>query len=51
MQDNPQGPSNKIKTKLINRLKRVKSQIGLDNNSYRAMYPMGYGAPKFYGLH
>ena len=46
----PRDPANKIKPKLINILKRIKSQTGLDNNIYRAMYPMGYGAPKFYGL-
>ena len=44
------NPTNKIKTKLINILKRVKCQTGLDNNTYRAMYPMGCGIPKFYCL-
>ena len=43
-------PTNKMKTKLINILQRVKSQTGLDNTTYKAMYPMGCGAPKFYGL-
>ena len=38
------------KTKLINILKRVISQTGLDINTYMAMYSMGCGAPKFYGL-
>ena len=28
----------------------VKNQTGLDNNTYKAMYPMGCSAPKFYGL-
>ena len=46
----PRNPTNKIKNKLINILKRVKSQTGLDSNTYKAMYPMGCGAPKFYGL-
>ena len=46
----PRDPMNKIKTKLINRLKRVKSQTGLDNNTYKAMYLRGCRAPKFYGL-
>ena len=41
----PRGPTNKIKTKLINILKRVKIQTGLDNNTYKAMYPMGCGTP------
>ena len=43
-------PTNKIKPKLINILKRVKNQTGLDNNIYKAMYPTGCGDPKFYGL-
>ena len=46
----PKDPTNKIKIKLIKILKRVKSQTGLDNNIYKAMYPMCCGAPKFYGL-
>ena len=32
-------PTNTIKNKLINILKRVKSQIGLNNQTYKAMYP------------
>ena len=43
-------PTNKMKNKLINILNRVKSQTGLDNSTYRAMYPMGCRAPKFYDL-
>ena len=43
-------PTNKIKTKLINIHKMVKSQTGLDNNTYRAVYPIVCGSPKFYGL-
>ena len=46
----PKDPTNKIKTKLINILKRVKSQIGLDNNTFKAMYLMGCGTPKFYDI-
>ena len=46
----PRDPTNKIKVKLINILKRVKNQTGLDNNTYKAMYLMGCGAPKLYGL-
>ena len=37
-------PTNKIKTKLINILKSIKSQTGLDNNTHKAMYPTGCGA-------
>ena len=45
-----QDPSNSIKNKLITILKRVKSQTGLSNQTYKAMYPMGCVPPKFYGL-
>ena len=46
----PQDPTNTIKNKLINILKRVKSQTGLSNQTYKAMYPTGCVPPKFYGL-
>ena len=46
----PSDPTNKIKTKLINTLKRVKNQTGLDNSTYKAMYPNGCGTPKYYGF-
>ena len=46
----PQDPTNTIKNKLINILKRVKSQTGLNNQMYRTMYPTGCVPPKFYGL-
>ena len=36
-----QDPTNSIKNKLISILKRVKSQTGLSNQTYKAMYPMG----------
>ena len=42
----PRDPNNKIKTKLVSIVKRVKSQSGLDHNTYMAMYPMGCGLPK-----
>ena len=42
----PRDPTNKIKAKLINILKRVKNQTGLDNNTCKVMYPMGCGAPQ-----
>ena len=45
-----QDPTNTIKNKLINILKRVKNQTGLDNSTYKAMYPTGCVSPKFYGL-
>ena len=43
-------PTISIKNKLINILKRVKNQIGLDSNTYKSMYPTGCVPPKFYGL-
>ena len=38
-------PTNGIKNKLITILKRVKSQTGLSNQTYKAMYPMGCVPP------
>ena len=46
----PRDPTNTIKNKLINILKRVKSQTGLSIQTYKAMYPTGCVPPKFYGL-
>ena len=43
-------PTNSIKNKLINILKRVKGQKGLDSNTYKSMYPTGCVPPKFNGL-
>ena len=43
-------PTNSIKNKLINILKRVKSQPGLYSNTYKSMYPTDCVPPKFYGL-
>ena len=45
-----QDPTNTIKNKLIHILKRVKIQTGLNNQTYKAMYPTGCVPPKFYGL-
>ena len=46
----PQDPTNTIKNKLINILKRAKNQTGLSNLTYKAMYPTGCVPPKVYGL-
>ena len=46
----PWDPTNTIKNKLINILKRVKNQTGLDNVTYKSMYPTGCVPPKFYGF-
>ena len=43
-------PTSSIKNKLINILKRVKNQSGLDSNTYKSMYPTGCVPPKSYGL-
>ena len=43
-------PTNSIKNKLINILKRVKTKTGLDSNTYKSMYSTGCVPPKFYGL-
>ena len=43
-------PTNSIKNKLINILKRVKTKTGLDSNTYKSMNPTGCVTPKFYGL-
>ena len=40
-----QDPTNTIKNKLINILKRGKSQTGLSNQMYKAMYPSGCVPP------
>ena len=46
----PRNSTNKIKAKLITILRKVTNQTGLDNNTYKYMYPMGCRVPKFYGL-
>ena len=43
-------PTNKQKNKLIQLLKKIKSEGGINDESYRKMYPTGAGIPKFYGL-
>ena len=45
----PQDPTNTIKNKLINILKRVKNQTDLDV-TYKSIHPTGCVPPKFYGL-
>ena len=46
----PRDLTNKIQAKLITILRKVKNQTGLDNNTYKYMYPMGYIVPIFYEL-
>ena len=43
-------PTNKLKNKLINMLRKIKADTGMQENTYRKMYPTGATSPKFYGL-
>ena len=43
-------PTNKYKNKLINLLKTIKSEGGMNNNTYKRLYPTGAISPKYYGL-
>ena len=43
-------PTNKIKAKLITKLRTIKKETRLDEGTYKIMYPTGCIPPKFYGL-
>ena len=43
-------PTVKQKNKLINILRNIKTEGGLNEETYRRLYPTGAGSPKFYGL-
>ena len=43
-------PTNKLKTKLISLLKKIKVEGGIEDQLYKKMYPTVAVAPKFYGL-
>ena len=43
-------PSNKLKNKPINILRKIKVDTGMQENIYGEMYPTGASSPKFYGL-
>ena len=43
-------PTNKYKNKLISLLKSIKAEGGMDDNTYRRLYPTGAVLPKYYGL-
>ena len=43
-------PTNKYKNKLINLLKTIKAEGGIDNNTYKRLYSTGAVPPKYYGL-
>ena len=40
----------RYKNKLITLLKKIKTEGGMDNVTYRRLYPTGASPPKFYGL-
>ena len=43
-------PTSRLKNKLVNILRKVKADTGMQDNTYRKMYPTGVSPPKFYGL-
>ena len=43
-------PTNKYKNKLINLLKTIKSEGGMNNNTYKRLYPTGAVSPKYCGF-
>ena len=44
------NPTNKYKNRLINILRRIKSEGRLEEGTYKKMYPTGASSPKLYGL-
>ena len=45
----PEDPTNKQKNKLIQLLKKIKTEGGINEENYKKMYPTGAGIPTFYG--
>ena len=43
-------PTNSIKAKLIQILRRLKRETGMDEGTYKSMYPTSCTPPKSYGL-
>ena len=43
-------PTNSIKAKFIQILRRLKRETGMNEGTYKAVYPTGCTTPKFYGL-
>ena len=43
-------PTSRLKNKLINIFRRIKTATGIPDNIYKKMYPTGASPPKFYGL-
>ena len=46
----PEDPPSKQKNKLIQLLKKIKTEGGINEENYKKMYPTGAGITKFYGL-
>ena len=46
----PTDPTNKYKNKLIILLRNIKTEGGIDEVTYRRLYPIGASPPKFYVL-
>ena len=46
----PEDPTKKQKARLINLLKKIKSEGGLSEENCKQMYPTGAVSPKYYGL-
>ena len=46
----PTDPTNRQKNKLIQILKKIKEEGGMNELTYKQMYPTSVGIPKFYGL-
>ena len=46
----PADPNTRQKIKLINLLKNIKVEGGINEETNKKMYPTGSGFPKFYGL-
>ena len=43
-------PTNKYKNKLVGLLKTIKAEGGIDDTTYKRLYPTGAVPPKYYGL-
>ena len=43
-------PTTKYKNKLVNLLKAIKAESGIDETLSKRLYPTGAGSPRFYGL-
>ena len=46
----PSDPTTRYKNKLIALLKSIKTEGGIQENTYRRLYPTGASSPKYYGL-